>query len=618
MRRLMNVLHVMCTNFLSGSTNYVLTLAAWQIKTGHQVYIITDDATLETSAKLIPLPISDRSYPQRVKNIFFIRKFILAHGIHLVHAHSRASSWVSYFATLGLKTPLVSTIHGRQQLHLSVKLFDIYGDRVISICPHLTRHLVEEVGMKPEKIHQIPNGADFSSVLELLQSTSNPTPYRDILLIGRLNGRKGVIAAQITTIVFPQILEKYADVRLFLIGGGYDELPLHYRVAINDLQKRFPDRIILTGFVNDVPKRMAAAHAIIGAGRVGIGALALQKPLFAIGEACYHGLINKENLQQAINSNYGDILPCKNFPAFDWQQFQRDLDAFLAGLCPMPEKCISHQVINFYNIEEVFAQIHRVYEKAIAHRLWPRHIPILMYHKTPAQPIDCSHSIYVTRSTIGKHLQLIRWKRLQPITFSDYLAYVKGELPLQTAPKRPIILTFDDGYRDNYENLLPLMERYGYKGVIFLLGDSSITYNYWDADRGYHRAALMDKAQRLAFAKAGWEIGAHTMTHPDLTQLSEEEAFAEIVNSKLQLEKEINKPVQVFAYPFGFYNEKVKKMVQQAGFDLAVATDSGGMHIEEDRFRIFRTSVFPRDGWFQMFKKTSWWYRKYYRWKRKI
>lgn len=615
----MNILHVMCTNFLSGSTNYVLSLAQRQIQERHSVFIVTDDGTLETPAHLTTLPISDRSYAQRFKNIRFIRQFILANDIHVVHAHSRASSWVCYFATLGLKTPLVSTIHGRQQLHSSVKLFDIYGDQVISVCPNLTKHLIEEVGMQAAKIHDIPNGAAFGIIPELMAEAENTHhQYRDVLLVGRLNGRKGEIAAQIATVVFPELLAKHTDVRLFLVGGGYEELAPHYRQAIDELNLRYNRRIIITGFVNDVPKRMVAAHAIIGAGRVGLGALALQKPLFAIGEACYHGLITEQNLQEAINSNYGDILPTKNFPGFNWQQFQQDLDKFFTNDYYLPSEKTRDYVKSIYDVEKVYQAIHRVYEKAIALRLWPRPIPVLMYHKVPDAPIESQHKIFVTKNTFRKHLQLIRLRGLQPFTFKEYLAYTKGERSIRTAPKSPVILTFDDGYRDNYENMLPLMNEFGYKGVIFLLGDTRISYNYWDADKGDHRDELMNEQQRAAFIRAGWEIGAHTMTHPDLTKLSEQEALAEVFNSKKAIESESGNTVQTFAYPFGFYDAKIKQLVQQVGFEMALATDKGGMHIEDDRFEIFRTSIFPQDTWVQMYKKTSSWYRKYYKWKRNI
>lgn len=183
-------------------------------------------------------------------------------------------------------------------------------------------------------------------------------------------------------------------------------------------------------------------------------------------------------------------------------------------------------------------------------------------------------------------------------------------------PKKPIILTFDDGYVDNYTNLLPLMEKYGYKGVIYLLGDFEVTYNYWDADKGDHRDEIMTKAQKKVFVEKGWEIGSHTLTHRHLTQLSEKEAFDEIVKSKTNLEKELETQIISFAYPYGDVNEKVKELTKQSGHFLGIATDSGGMDIEEDLFQVFRINIFPNESLFQLYKKTSSWYRKYYKRKR--
>ena len=185
-------------------------------------------------------------------------------------------------------------------------------------------------------------------------------------------------------------------------------------------------------------------------------------------------------------------------------------------------------------------------------------------------------------------------------------------------PPRPIILTFDDGYLDNYTNLLPLMQQYGYRGVLYLLGDADIRYNQWDADFDplEPRSDIMDLAQKRAFVAAGWEIGAHTMSHPKLTTLLLAEATAEIQRSKTALETALQTEIVSFAYPYGDLNEAVKDAVREAGFALGVATDTGGLTIEDDRMRVFRVNMFPNESAGSLFKKTSPWYRKYYRWKR--
>ena len=126
----------------------------------------------------------------------------------------------------------------------------------------------------------------------------------------------------------------------------------------------------------------------------------------------------------------------------------------------------------------------------------------------------------------------------------------------------------------------------------------------------------MDLAQKRAFVAAGWEIGAHTMSHPRLTTLPLPEAAAEIQRSKAELETALQTELVSFAYPYGDLNNTVKTAVRNAGFTFGVATDSGGMHLEDDRMQVFRVNMFPNESASSLFKKTSTWDRKYYRWKR--
>jgi peptidoglycan/xylan/chitin deacetylase (PgdA/CDA1 family) len=271
-----------------------------------------------------------------------------------------------------------------------------------------------------------------------------------------------------------------------------------------------------------------------------------------------------------------------------------------------------------YDLGRVAARVLEVYQAARMQKAGIGYIPVLMYHKIPDVPLATKHQIYVTKENFEKHLAYFQKRKLTPITFADYLKYATGERPLCEFPARPIILTFDDGYLDNYTNLLPLMQRYGYRGVLYLLGDFDVCYNQWDlaADPTEPRSDIMGPEQKHAFVAAGWEIGAHTMSHPHLTTLPLAEAASEIQHSKAALETALQTEIVSFAYPFGDLSEAVKTVVHEAGFALGVATDTGGLTIEDDRMQVFRVNMFPNESTSSLFKKTSPWYRKYYRWKR--
>jgi peptidoglycan/xylan/chitin deacetylase (PgdA/CDA1 family)/glycosyltransferase involved in cell wall biosynthesis len=608
----MRILHVLSANFFAGSVAYAVALAEAHRQQGHQVWLASDAAKLPTTATVVQLPISQRKYRQRWRNIQALRHLIKEHNIDVVHAHSRAASWVSYFAVRGQLVPLVSTVHGRQHLHASTSLFDVYGDKVIAICSNLAEHLREEVKMEPNKIAVVPNGVAFGSL------DNSREVHARLAFIGRFNGPKGERAAALFTHVFPPLLREFRALRVALIGGELDQLPEAGTAALAALQTEFGARVEVVGFTTDVPGWLRQTDLIIGAGRVAIEALGAGRAVLALGEACYAGPVTLETYAAAAASNFGDILARQGNEPVDCAQVLRDARTFWQQPA-LPTPALQQRVRTDYDLGRIAAQALTVYESARMKKAVPDFLPVLMYHKIPDAPLATKHQIYVTKEKFEQHLTYFRQHDFTPITFRDYQEFASGRRPLAEFPRRPIILTFDDGYTDNYTNLLPLMQRFGYRGVLYLLGDFGVRYNQWDADTDptEPRADIMDATQKQAFVAAGWEIGAHTMGHVRLPDLPTPAATTEIQKSKTTLEQALNTEIISFAYPYGALTEEVKDLVQQAGFTFGVATDTGGLHLEDDRMQIFRINMFPHETPGSLFKKTATWYRRYYRWKRK-
>jgi len=624
----MRILHVFSAEFFAGSVAYAVQLAEAHRAQGHAVWMMSDSDRLPTGATQIKMPISNRRYGQRLRNSQRIRQLVRAENIDVVHAHSRAASWVSYFALRRLKVPLVSTVHGRQHLHVSTSLVDIYGDKVIVICGNLREHLISEVKMAASRIAEIPNGValaalhsneewgadNFSSFIP--RSSSDATLR--LAFVGRFNGGKGERAAALLQEVFPALLREFPALRVALIGGELAQLPATGKTALAHLQTEFGERIEVVGFTNDVAGWLAQTTLVIGAGRVAIEALGAGRSVLALGEARYEGLVAASSFEAAAASNFGDIAARVAPSTVDFAAVLADARAFLRAPQPVAP-ALQQQVRARYALAAVAARVMAVYQAARMRKASPGFIPVLMYHKIPDAPLATKHQIFVTKDHFEKHLAYFHQRKLTPITFVDYLKFARGERPLTDFPARPIVLTFDDGYTDNYTNLLPLMQRYGYRGVLYLLGDFDLRYNKWDleTDPTEPRSDIMDLAQKRAFVAAGWEIGAHTMTHPKLTTLPLPEASREIQRSKTELEAVLQTEIVSFAYPYGDVNEGVKRLVRVAGFALGVSTDTGGLHLEDDRMQVFRVNMFPNESPGSLFKKTSPWYRKYYRWKRK-
>ncbi len=616
----MRILHILSQFQVTGAEVYAATLANQQVKEGHQVTIMSDTWHTATIATFVPQSIGVRTLKQKWKNVWAIRRFVLNQQIEVVHAHSRAASWVSFFALKGLKVPLVSQVHGRQHLHASSKGLDIYGDRILAVCDNLSTHLRLELGIDRTKIFVSPNGFDWRKLLHLTQ----PDDYEEfhgktIVLAGRTSGPKGQHTGHLVSHTVPAILKLVPyKWRLVVIGGPLEDMTSEVQSIWNALVERYPDRFLWIGFSRQLPNWLSVADVVIGSGRVAIEALGLGKPMIAMGEWCTHGLITDKNIDIAVASNFGDIGAKMPHPGIDWGWLQQDLTAVLLQENPAkPNEASIQRIRDVYAIDDVLSAVMEHYYSARAKKLQPREIPILMYHKVLLEPSNSKHRIFVTVDTFKAHLSHIRKEGLTPINFKQYEAWKKGELPQTWMPKRPIILTFDDGYLDNYTNAWPLLKQYGYTAVIYALGDPDLDHNKWDVEKGEPREPLMSIDQKREMANAGIEFGAHTMRHLDLTTVSAKALHYELNEAKSQLEHDLGHDVISFAYPYGSINPSVEHQTRKAGYKYAVViNEHAGIHLEDNPMAIFRAYIFPEDLGSRFSKKTSWWYRRYFKWKR--
>lgn len=221
---------------------------------------------------------------------------------------------------------------------------------------------------------------------------------------------------------------------------------------------------------------------------------------------------------------------------------------------------------------------------------YKKEIPILMYHRLIEKEEEKGvHSIYYNVDLFEKQLQYLCSKKYETITFRD----LEKLSPKEKKSKKYVILTFDDGYEDNYRLLFPILKKYNMKAVIYIV--SHLEYNKWDVEETNEKKLfLMTKEQIVEMHKSGLvEFGGHTMHHVKLNRLSKEEQKEEIAGNKLYLEKLLQTKLCSFAYPFGILNEDSKEVVRELGYRYAVATDSGPFCIDEDCYEVRRIGIFP-------------------------
>jgi hypothetical protein len=155
----MNILHVLSGDFVTGAETSAAALIDQQIQKGHQVYIASGKFDHPTKAQWFQIPIYDRGFLRRFFNVRALMKMIQREKIDIVHAHSRAASWVSYWATRFTHTPYLSTLHGRQHLHFSNRNFNVYGGKCIAMCENIREQMLKETHtFKPEQLIVIRNG----------------------------------------------------------------------------------------------------------------------------------------------------------------------------------------------------------------------------------------------------------------------------------------------------------------------------------------------------------------------------------------------------------------------------------------------------------------------------
>jgi len=605
----MNFLHVLSQFEVTGAEAYAASLIEEQVKHRHTVVLVSDTLTLPIQCTYIQMPIGRRTYLQRLRNIASLTRLIRKNNIDLVHAHSRAASWVSLFAGLMTGTPFVSTVHGRQHIHASSRAFSIYGRNVIAVCESVRDHLIADLGFRPQDVTVIPNCIPFRQ----WESTTLPAAKSDLLgvadqrkvlmFVGRLTGPKGDVVRFLLKSVLPLVLKRRPV--LFVTVGGMivpEDIPaLAESVNATSAQTL----VTLKRFQPNIAQHIAYADVVIGSGRVVPESLALEKPVVAFGESNYIGPVTAVSFTHAASINFGDA---GEFVPPDPDVVASDIIHLLDH---PPTAAESEEVLLLsrqrFDSEAVAHKVHAIYERAYARTHSPSFIPVLMYHRVVERPTpNATHGIWVTAEQFTAQLRSLRNRGFETITFRDYAEFLRGR---QSLPHRPILLTFDDGYEDNYTIAFPLLRRFNFRAVIFAVTDPKRRTNFWDSEEP--PARLLDMKQLQELARYGIEIGSHTVSHARLATTPCEIAKRELRESKDVLEQLLGSEVLSFAYPYGAVGTRARELVSEAGYKFAVAGDSGPLRFADAFTEIRRTQVFPWTSSFGFWKKTLPVYQKY-------
>src|SRR3989338_7240102 len=205
---------------------------------------------------------------------------------------------------------------------------------------------------------------------------------------------------------------------------------------------------------------------------------------------------------------------------------------------------------------------------------------ILTYHRIGRE--NSLDGLTVSKKIFIEQMQYIQ-RHCRPLLLGELVQILveKG-----TIPSRAVAVTFDDGYADTFKIAFPILKRAKIPATVF------VTTGYVDQEApSFREAPMLSWRMIREMQQAGIEIGAHTLTHPNLTQCSLREGKRQMIGSRNRLEEKLRKPVRLFAYPYGgvrSFNKAVQACARQAGFLGACTTLSGSNGPHTDPYALRR------------------------------
>ena len=202
-----------------------------------------------------------------------------------------------------------------------------------------------------------------------------------------------------------------------------------------------------------------------------------------------------------------------------------------------------------------------------------RGIPVLYYHSVN-DTVD--NEVTISPALLKKELEYIKNQGYITLSMNEVENYILNNQPI---PEKSIVITFDDGYMDNYYNAYPILKELNMKATIFCI-TSELDGSYYLSEE-----ALKEMSQNNI------DIESHTVNHNHLNELTYDEQLKEISESKAKLESIINCKVTAIAFPFGDYNEDSVKAVKNSGYNIAFTTNNGFADRDDNPLKLDRIYV---------------------------
>lgn len=211
--------------------------------------------------------------------------------------------------------------------------------------------------------------------------------------------------------------------------------------------------------------------------------------------------------------------------------------------------------------------------------------PVLLYHS-----VDTSGSVIsISPRAFRLQMDYLSGHGYRTLSLNDYVRNLKrGTQP----PERSVVLTFDDGFKNNYTEALPILSAYGFTCTIFLATDFVGKTCTWERDSSIGGLPMLSWTEIREMEHFGMEFGSHGCSHAHLTQLSQDGIRRELLDSKSIMERELKKPIRFFCHPYGDASELTQQMVRDAGYAGAFGSlDYSSQNVKADLYDLKRVGT---------------------------
>ncbi len=221
-------------------------------------------------------------------------------------------------------------------------------------------------------------------------------------------------------------------------------------------------------------------------------------------------------------------------------------------------------------------------------------VPVLLYHKIDLPTADVKiRGAFTYPRKFEKQISYLKKKGFEFYTAGELIDFYleRGEFP-----KKSVVVTFDDGWKDNYTNAFSILKKYGAKATIFLVPSCVGKTTDKVTAEGEAKREHLAESDILEMSKSGvFEFASHSFNHKLFHQISEKEIEFEVTESKKFIENLTQKECATFAYPAGFFTDFAKEAIKRAGYKAAFTTIYGAEN-KTDVFELNRIEILRRDG----------------------